>query len=89
MQYETNMRGVLFKNTEKRDGKRDPDYRGNVEIDRVQYWVDAWINSSKDGTKKFMSLSFKPKQAAEYEGASRNPSPKTQPSREFDDAIPF
>ncbi len=88
-QYDNNRRGVLFKNEDKRDGKQDADYRGNCEIDGVQYWLDAWINTSKDGKKKFMSLKFNPKMAAEHRtGAPPKKAPAPEPPFE-DDMIPF
>ncbi|MGH9644410.1 MAG: hypothetical protein ACRD3Q_18565 [Terriglobales bacterium] len=89
-QYDNNMRGVLFKNTDKREGKRDPDYRGNAEIDRVQMWVDAWINTSKDGKTKYLSLTFKPKQAKDTGSvAHKEPEPAAGAAADFDDDIPF
>lgn len=48
--------GVLFKNEKKREGKHDADYQGNITIDGRDYWLNAWINTSKDGTKKYMAL---------------------------------
>lgn len=75
MEYDNTNSGVLFKN-DKRPGKQDPDYTGSWEdMNGTQYWLSAWIKTSKDGTKKFMSLSARPKdrqhqQAKDYaEGA--------------------
>lgn len=90
-QYDNNLKGVLFKNEDKRDGKRDADYRGHCEISGVQYWLDAWINSSKDG-KKYMSLQFKPKMAREHQtSASQAPraAPVAETYPEFDTDVPF
>ena len=81
MSYDNNMSGTLFRNNDKREGKRDPDYRGNAEIERVQYWVDAWINESKKDGTKFMSLKFKPKQAKDIRGAVSH--------KDDDDRAPF
>jgi uncharacterized protein (DUF736 family) len=67
--YDNNLRGVLFKNDDKRDGRKDPDYRGNCEIGGQQYWLSAWIRESQKDGRKFMSLSFQPKQARETPGA--------------------
>ena len=53
MAYDNSNSGALFRNEDKREGKRDPDYRGSAEVDGVAYFVDSWINTSKDGTKKF------------------------------------
>lgn len=84
--YDNNMRGVLFKNDDKREGKQDPDYRGNAEVNREHFWVSAWIKSSKDG-RKYMSLSFQPKQAKDVKGAvAKKAAP---PADDLDDEIPF
>lgn len=68
-EYDNNLRGALFKNKQKREGKQDADYRGNVEIDGVGYWVDAWINTPKGGGEKYMALKLKPKQPKSEEAA--------------------
>lgn len=87
MNYDNNMSGVLFRNDDKREGKRDPDYRGNAEVNREQFWVSAWIKSSKDG-RKYMSLSFQPKQAKDVKGAVQH---KEAPAEadDLNDEIPF
>lgn len=77
--------GALFKNDRKREGKKDADYRGDAIINGVSYWIDAWVNESKDG-KKYFGVKFKPK--------DETPTPIRQPVvqpvvEEFDDAIPF
>lgn len=48
--------GVLFKNEKKREGKKDADYQGQISIGGQEYWLNAWINTSKDGGKKYMAL---------------------------------
>jgi hypothetical protein len=53
---------VLFKNSEKENPKH-ADYRGNANINGEEFWLDAWINESKSGTK-YLSLRFKPKKTA-------------------------
>jgi hypothetical protein len=52
--YDNNMRGVLFKNSEKKSD-RSPDYLGKIEIENVEYQLSAWINVSKAGAK-YMAL---------------------------------
>ncbi len=69
-QYDNTNRGVLFKNEDKYE-ETHADYRGNINIDGKEFWLDAWIRTSKAG-KKFMSLSVKPKKQAQ----------STQPRRE-------
>jgi hypothetical protein len=70
-------RGVLFKNTEKEDPKH-ADYNGHINVNGEEFWLNAWINESKNGGK-YMSLSIKPKQAA----ANNKPKPA------FNDEIPL
>lgn len=86
-EYNNNLRGALFKNEDKQSEKH-ADYRGQCEIDGKQFWLDAWIKTSKAG-KKFMSLSFKPKMAQEHKGANRNPPPRQNDDPGFGDDIPF
>jgi uncharacterized protein (DUF736 family) len=86
MAYDNNLRGALFKNEEKRPDKKDPDYRGNVEVDNVEYWLDAWLEKSKQG-KTYMSLKLNPKQPKQ---ASAKVASKSAPADQpFDDDIPF
>ena len=57
-QYDNELRGVLFKNDRKGNDSQ-PDYKGQCEIDGVEYWISSWIKEGQKG--KFMSLSFQPK----------------------------
>lgn len=84
-EYDDNLRGVLFRNEEMRPNKKDPEYRGQCEIDGKQYWIDAWINEGKQSKKKYMSLRFKAKLAKDIKGAIAH----KEPARDFDDTIPF
>ena len=79
--------GALFKNDRKREGKKDADYRGTALIAGVEYYVDAWVNESKDG-RKYLGVKYKPKGDAPTVVpmvAQQSPPPVD----EFDDAIPF
>jgi len=87
-QYDNTNRGVLFKNEDKRDD-RDPDYRGNVNVNGTEFWLDAWINTAKKSGKKFMSLRVKPKLASEHKGGTANPAAQKAAQPDFDDNIPF
>lgn len=60
-QYKDDNRGVLYKNTEKREGKQDADYEGFGEIGGNKYWLNAWINTAKETGEKYMVVRFKPK----------------------------
>jgi len=52
--------GALFKNARKETDKH-ADYRGEATVDGVAYYLDAWINTSKNGDK-YMKLRFRPKE---------------------------
>jgi uncharacterized protein (DUF736 family) len=87
-QYETkDGEGALFKN-DRKESEQHPDYNGNLRLNGQDYWVSAWIKSSKAG-KKYMSLSLRPKQVQEHRGATRNPPPQTSPADDFNDDVPF
>lgn len=81
-EFDNNLTGALFK-ADKDGNEKRPDYRGSAEIDRVEYWVSAWIRTSKKG-EKFMSLKFEPKQATTRPKGNQRPA---QP--DFNDRIPF
>jgi hypothetical protein len=82
-QYDNTNRGVLFKNDDKKDD-RDADYRGNINVGGVEYWLDAWINTAKTSGKKFMALRVKPK-----EPSAAGKTTAAAPPDDFDDPIPF
>lgn len=54
-------KGALFKN-EKKESETHSDYKGNANIDGIEYWLSAWINTSAKDQKKYLSLSFTKKQ---------------------------
>jgi hypothetical protein len=50
-------KGVLFKNTNKKTDNH-PDYNGKIVLSNgKEYYLNAWINESKNG-QKYMSLSI-------------------------------
>jgi hypothetical protein len=81
-EYDKTNRGVLFRN-EKKQQDSHADYNGNLNVDGVEYWLNAWIKTSKTGGK-FMSLSVKPKGQKETLRQST-----TRAITEMDDDIPF
>ena len=84
-----NLRGALFRNERKRDGRQDPDYQGSCMLDNKEFWTDGWVDTAKDG-KKYLSLSFRPKMAREQGAPANPPAQKAEaPKDDFDDSIPF
>ena len=82
MDYDNNMRGVLFKNADKQK-ENQPDYKGSVMVDGVEYWLSSWIKTSKKGDK-FMSLSLQPKD----EKPAKKPAKQVEEDFEDED-LPF
>lgn len=58
MAFDNTNRGVLFNNDRKTTDKH-PDRTGSINVEGVDYFLDAWIKE-KDG-KKFLSISVKRK----------------------------
>lgn len=58
--YDNTNRGALFKNEGERKRENGPDYSGNLNVDGVEFFLDAWIKTAQTG-RKFMSVSVKVK----------------------------
>lgn len=69
--------GSLFRN-DRREKDTHAHARGSCRIDGVDYFIDAWTNEAKDGSK-YQSLKFKRKDAVEPRAAYR------EPASRFDD----
>jgi hypothetical protein len=72
-------RGSLFKNKE-RNTDTAPEYSGEINIDGVLYFLDAWVNESMSG--KYFKLRTKRK--------DKQPEQSTNHlSTNYDDSIPI
>jgi hypothetical protein len=66
MEYDNTNRGALFKNDKEGNDKR-PDYRGNALIEcpccraKSDMKVSSWLREKRDGSGKFLSMSYEPK----------------------------
>ena len=76
--------GSLFKN-ERREKDTHAHAKGTALIDGVEYWVDAWTNETRDGSK-YQSLKFKRKDAAQNGSYARQEPVQQAP---LDDDIPW
>lgn len=87
-EFDNTNSGALFNNaTGKREGKKDPDYKGSINAGGVEYWASGWVNTSKAGAK-YMSLKLTIKEARVPVGKvideRHNPA-----EAELNDEIPF
>ena len=90
-EYDNTNRGALFKNTKKRDGKKDPDYNGSLNVGGHDYWLSAWLTKDRNGNT-FMSVSVQPKDRQISEPPPRKAEQSRKPHHrddDMDDAIPF
>jgi hypothetical protein len=64
MSYDNTNSGILTTNERKRN-ERDPSHSGSINIDGVEYWLSAWVNTGKDGGKlagqRYFSIKVRPK----------------------------
>ena len=48
--YDNTNTGAIWPNDRMREGKRDPDFTGSINIDGVEYWLNSW--KRKPGSKE-------------------------------------
>ena len=71
--------GIMFRNDDK-SGERDRDYKGECIINGAEFWMSGWIKTGARG--KFMTFSFKPKDAAK-------PATTKATAEDLSDPMPF
>ena len=98
-QYDNTNRGILSKN-ERKEKDAHPDHKGTLNVEGVEYWLDAWVKERKDGSGRFFSLSVKRKegQGATPPQRQAQPAPRQAPTKpaggssgfdDMDSDIPF
>jgi len=97
-EYSNENRGVLFKNDRKTEGDKKPEYTGSLNVDGVEFFLDAWLKVGKSGAKFFsVSVKRKDKQPEAQRPAApaqqrQQPARQAAPASGFDDMdsdIPF
>jgi hypothetical protein len=56
-EYDNTNKGVLFINSYKENSKQ-PDVKGELDVEGVAYKMAGWIRTKKESTEKFFSLSI-------------------------------
>ena len=77
-------RGVLYRN-ENKSSNNHPDYSGSLNVAGVDYWLSGWLKESKKDSKKFFSLSVRPKNDTK---PVNKPVKSIEPD-DFNDEVPF
>lgn len=84
-EYDNTNRGALWRNDDMREGKKDPEFRGSINVDGVDYWVNGWKRKPGANPKApALSLSVSRKDQNRAPNPANNP-----PADDFDDDIPF
>ena len=87
MEYDNNMKGVLFKNEKTKETQ--PDYTGSIVVEEKEYRISAWNNTSAAG-KEYKSIKVTTKEEAESFKKDTTSKPDLIENPEtFKDDIPF
>jgi hypothetical protein len=68
--YDNTNTGRIFKNERMRPDKKDPEYKGDANIEGKEFWVSAWVNETQDG-KKYFRTKYTAKQVVPIEKATK------------------
>ncbi len=83
--YDNTNRGAVWKN-DKKTTENHPDFRGDINIEGVEYWVSGWKRKQgANPNSPAMSLAVTKKEARPADAQPANPQPNPE---DFDD-IPF
>ena len=80
-EYDNTNSGALFKNDRKTTDKQ-PHYTGEVNVEGEEFWLSAWIKTSRKGSKD-MSLALTKKEEKQVPKASK------YGGIDFKDDLPF
>jgi hypothetical protein len=92
-QYDNTNSGMLARN-KNRSTDKHPEYTGSLNVEGVDYWVSAWVNTGRQGSKlegeKFFSFKINRKEPAARAPAAATPNrPKPGADAWNEDDIPF
>jgi hypothetical protein len=81
-EYDNTNRGVLFHN-DRKESDKSPGWKGTINIDGAEYWLSAWVKTSKKAGEKYLSLAVRSKDSESRE-AKRS---KAKEPTDYDDEI--
>lgn len=73
-EYDNTNRGSIWKN-DKKVKDTDPDFTGSVNVNGVEFWVNAW-KRKQDANPKAPALSFSVKPKEQQQSISQRAMPK-------------
>ena len=77
--YDNTNSGTLFKN-DKKAKDTDPAYKGQINVEGIEYWMSSWVKTSKQGASfKSIKLTSKDRQISE----------PTRKAADLPDDLPF
>jgi hypothetical protein len=85
-QYDNTNTFVLFPNRDRKTD-RHPTHTGKLNVDGVEYFMDAWVNESKKDGTKFQAGKIKRKDQQNSGGQAQTEAPGG--GNDLDDDIPF
>lgn len=91
MAYDNTNRGSIWKNKKMREGKQDADFTGSLNVNGVEFWVNAW-KRKEDASPDAPALSFsiRPKEDQGQTPKKADPiSSGRSLKADMDDDIPF
>ncbi len=75
----------MARGNQKREGKKDPDLQGRINIDGTERWISGWFFAyEKDGEKK-RGISLSLGKVVEGKAAPK----QKRPANDMDSDIPF
>jgi hypothetical protein len=83
--YDNEKTGVMFRNRDKGDNEKRPDYKGSALIAGVEYWVSGWVRTKKDTGEKYLSTRYTEKTPR----AAAAPTGQSIADQEGGDGMPF
>lgn len=85
MSYDNTNSGILSRN-DRKEQPNHPDFKGQINVGGVDYWLSGWVKERNDKSGKFFSLSVKAKDAPA--AAPRQAAPATS-FDDMDSDVPF
>ena len=88
-QYDNTNSGILARN-DRKEKDTHPDFTGSLNVEGTEYWLSAWVNEGRPGTKfegkKYFSIKVNPK---EQQRSAPKPTSRFKDDPSIDEDIPF